>query len=358
MSISMNRRSMLGLTAALGLAGTVKAMGLDAGTHADPAMDGRTPIPDDGWTLWLDRGAQWQQDVIHLPERVPPLAALPVNPPTGGWDALYRESGVKVTLPATVEEHVWGQYGARPYTVDEYRYADDDPVPQNGAVPGVSWWWRTIDIPASAAGRQVWLHIRGARMRAEVFLNEVLVGYSIMSELPIDCDLTAAMQPGRPNRLAIRITNPGGRFDWKDSNNTAWGAVKLYHSHGFGGIDRGIELTTHPIEGRIRDAWVLNTPDPRVVTLHAEIAAREAVAADALSAAVLDAGGNAVPAEIRVEQIVNDDGVAGARLRVRVASARLWDLDTPHLYYLRLQWKAGSTTDTRTVRFGFNPNAL
>jgi hypothetical protein len=316
-------------------------------------MDGRLAVPDDGWTLWLDRGAQWQQDVIHLPEHVPPMAALPVNPPTGGWDALYREPGVKVTLPATVEEHFWGQLGERPYTADEYRYAEDDPVPQNGAVPGVSWWWKTIDIPAAAAGRQVWLHIRGARMRAEVFLNEVLVGYSIMSELPIDCDLTPAMQPGRPNRLAIRITNPGGRFDWKDSNNTAWGALKLYHSHGFGGIDRGIEMTMHPMEGRIRDAWVLNTPDPRVVTLHAEIAAREAVAAAALSATVLDATGNAVPAEIRVEQIANHDGVASARLRVRVASARLWDLDTPHLYHLRLQWKAGSATDTRTVRFGF-----
>jgi hypothetical protein len=351
MSISMNRRGMLGMSAALGLVGTVRAMGLDHGARVDAA--GRHAIADEGWTLWLDRAAQWQQDVIHLPEQVPPMSALPVNPPTGGWDALYRGQGLAVTLPTTVEEHFWGRFGERPYTADEYRYAEDDPVPQNGAVPGVSWWWKAIDIPASAQGQQVWLHIRGARMRAEVFLNEVLVGYSIMSELPIDCDLTAAMKPGQPNRLAIRITNPGGRFDWKDSNNTAWGQVKLYHSHGFGGIDRGLALSVHPVEGRIRDAWVLNTPDPRVVTVHAEIAASQAVKPGDLGATVLDATGAKVPAHVTLERLDTAAGVATARLRVHVPSARLWDLDTPHLYHVRLQWQAGKAVDTRAVRFGF-----
>ncbi|WP_206076871.1 glycoside hydrolase family 2 TIM barrel-domain containing protein [Massilia horti] len=310
-------------------------------------------IADDGWTLWLDRAAKWQDDVIYLPENVPPMSSLPVNPPTGGWDALYKSQGLAVTLPTTVEEHFWGQFGERSYTADEYRYAEDDPVPQNGAVPGVSWWVKKIDIPASANGQQVWLHIRGARMRAEVFLNEVLVGYSIMSELPIDCDLTAAMKPGQPNRLAIRITNPGGRYDWKDSNNTPWGKVKLYHSHGFGGIDRGLHLSMHPMEGRICDAWVLNTPDPRVVMAHAEISTKRVVNAADLSAKVLDKSGAAVPAEVKVEQVSTADGMTTARLRVHVPSAKLWDLDTPNLYRLRLQWKADKAVDTRIVRFGF-----
>jgi hypothetical protein len=353
MSISISRRNVLGVSAALGLVSTVKALGLDNAMKAVAATPGSVPIADDGWTLWLDRSATWQQDVIYLPENVPPMSALPVNPPTGGWDALYKGQGLSVTLPTTVEEHYWGQFGERPYTADEYRYAEDDPVPQNGAVPGISWWWKKIDIPASAKGQQVWLHIRGARMRAEVFLNDVLVGYSIMSELPIDCDLTAAMKPGQPNRLAIRITNPGGRYDWKDSNNTPWGQVRLYHSHGFGGIDRGLSLSVHPIEGRIGDAWVLNTPDPRVITAHAEIATKRAVKASDLSATVLDESGAAVAAQIKVEQVSSADGITRARLRVHVPSAKLWDLDTPHLYHLRLQWKADKAVDTRIVRFGF-----
>jgi hypothetical protein len=356
MSISPSRRNLMKASAALGLAGTVKAaFGLDSTAQAGPAiLDPHTSvIADDGWTLWLDRAAKWQQDTIYLPEEVPALSGLPVNPPTGGWDALYQGKGVVVTLPATVEEYFWGRFGERSYTVDEYRYAEDDPVPQNGAVPGVSWWWKSIDIPASSAGQQVWLHLRGARMRAEVFLNEQLVGYSIMSELPIDCDLTAAMKPGQPNRLAIRITNPGGRYDWKDSNNTAWGDVKLYHSHGFGGIDRGNTLSTHPRDGRIQDAWVLNTPDARTVTVHAEIATRRAVNPADLAATVLDGAGKPVAAEVKVERVAAKDGVATAQLRVRVPTARLWDLDTPNLDHLRLTWKAGQAADSRTVRFGF-----
>ena len=69
-----------------------------------------------------------------------------------------------MTLPGTVEQHFWGKFGAgddgkpRPYTPDEYRYAADDPVPQNGAYFGVSWWWREIEIPASMQGKRIFLH--------------------------------------------------------------------------------------------------------------------------------------------------------------------------------------------------------
>ena len=142
----------------------------------------------------------------------------------------------------------------RPYTPDEYRYAADDkqegnggPVPQNGAYFGVSWWRQEIDIPVSMAGKRIFLHVRGAHLRAEVYLNEKLVGYSIMEELPFEAELTHAAKPGGKNVLAIRITNPFGRFDWVDGLNEQWGAVKLYRSHGFGGLDRGMTISAHDV---------------------------------------------------------------------------------------------------------------
>jgi hypothetical protein len=39
-----------------------------------------------------------------------------------------------------------------------------------------------------------------------------------MEELPFECDLTHAADPGGKNTLAIRITNPFGRFDWVDGS--------------------------------------------------------------------------------------------------------------------------------------------
>ncbi len=302
-------------------------------------------IPDDGWNLWIDEQAAWKDDVIHLPSQVD-LKTLPVNGPTGGWGALKPEA--TVTLPATVEQHFWGRFGLRPYTGDEYRYAEDDDVPQNGAWRGVSWWWRNIDIPANAKGKRVLLHIRGARLRAEVFLNEQLVGYSIMSELPFDCDLTAAMKPGQTNRLAIRITNPGGRYDWRDSTTMMWGKLKFFASHGFGGLDRGVSLSVHPLDHHIRDAWVLNTPDARVITGHMEVALSNAKKR-AAKAVLLDDQGRPQAADIVLENVNIADGLATVRFRVSVPAAKLWDLETRNLYRLRLSWGK----DSKEVRFGF-----
>jgi len=350
----LDRRSFLA-AGGVGVAASM-APSLVAAADVDPLA-----IPDEGWGLWIDQAAAWKDDDIHLPGRFD-LATLPVNPPTGGWGALASSDAIKVTLPTTVEQHFWGQFGTRPYGADEYRYAEDDDVPQYGAYKGVSWWSKTIDIPASAKGKRVMLNIRGARLRAEVFLNEQLVGYSIMSELPIACDLTKAMRPGQSNRLAIRITNPGGRFDWRDSTTMMWGKAKLFASHGFGGLDRGLSLSVHPLAARIEDAWVLNTPDPRRITAFMEVVLEKPLADSGLdrlrgkaSAAVVDDQGRPVAADVKLEGL---ERLSNRRLRARFAihapDAKLWDLATPVLHRLRLGWaETKKDVDTRDVRFGF-----
>nr|WP_232792878.1 sugar-binding domain-containing protein [Caulobacter hibisci] len=327
--------------------------------QAAPAAD-LLAVPDEGWSLWIDQAAAWKDDTLHLPSAVD-LLTLPINPPTGGWSALQAPEAITVSLPTTVEEHFWGKFASRPYGADEYRYAEDDDVPRYGAYKGVSWWSRSIDIPAAAKGKRVLLNLRGARLRAEVFLNERLVGYSIMSELPFACDLTAAMLPGQANRLSIRITNPGGRFDWRDSTTMAWGKVKLFASHGFGGLDRGLSLSIHPLAARIDDAWVLNTAQPRTVTAFMDVVLEkpathpERLRAKA-SAILVDDSGAPVAAEIKLESLEALEG--GRRLRARFTvtapKADLWDLDTPRLHRLRFSWaETRREIDAREVRFGF-----
>ncbi len=310
-------------------------------------------LPDSGWNLWIDRAATWRDDVLHLPSQLK-LEALPVNPPTSGWAALDESAALKVSLPTTVEQHLWGRFGERPYGPDEYRYAEDDPVPQNGAYRGVSWWFRSIDIPAAMRGKRVMLTLPGARLRAEIFLNRQLVGYSIMSELPIECDLSDAMRVGA-NDLAIRITNPGGRYDWRDSTTMQWGAVKLFASHGFGGLDRGIRLTAHPRAARIADAWILNTPDPRRITAMAEIRfdgtpPSEAAIRKAAKLALSTMQGRPVAARVRLEAVALDGPVARLRFDLEAAAdTALWSMEAPHLHRLRFAYGE----DARDVRFGF-----
>src|SRR3984885_3919687 len=271
----LSRRTFLQTAAATTLAAQLKpASPQTPETTSLPYPENGTLIPDDDWRLWIDEKAEWKNDTLFLPEDVSWQNAvlcgkgspLPVNEPTGGWGLLDHLTGINVTLPTTVEQHYWGKFGSRPYTPEEYRYAADDPIPQNGAYLGVSWWGKQIHIPAEWKGKRIFLHIRGARLRAEVFLNRKLVGYSIMEELPFECDLTNAADPGGFNLLGIRLTNPFGRYDWVDGLNAQWGAVKLYRSHGFAGLDRGMTISAHgPL--RIKDAWILNHPEPGKITL-------------------------------------------------------------------------------------------
>ena len=357
----MDRRSFLEGCAAVGAIGGLnlyaqsgpQAPRRDAASDFGPAS---VVIPDDGWNLWIDLAAPWQEDTIYLPEDVD-IARLPTNPPTGGWESLYaRRGGVnyqQVTLPATVEQYFWSQFGHRSYTPAEYRWAATDPVPQNGAYRGVSWWWRQIEIPAAMKGQRIFLHIRGARMRAEVYLNGKLTGYSIMEELPFECDLTAAAQPGGANRLAIRITNPGGRYDWVDGTVIRWGKVNVYRSHGFAGLDRELVVYSAPPTARIEDAWVLNTPQPKTVTGFAKI---EGKPSGPVKFEVLDPATGSVLASATAEAQAarSHDGALIARASLHCPSARIWDLPTPALYRLRVTMPAANgARDVRTRDFGF-----
>jgi beta-galactosidase len=311
-------------------------------------------IPDAGWRMWPDTKAQWQNDEIFLPEDVD-LGKLPVNPPSGGWEVLDDKLGTGLTLPATVEQYHWGLTGFRPYSVDEYRFSSSDPDVKNGAYYGVSWWWREIDIPASFSGRRIFLNVRAARQRAEVYLNQKLVGYSIMEELPFECDVTAAAKPGK-NVLAIRITNPGGRLDWVDGSRMTWGHVDFQKSHGFGGVDRALMLSAHG-EVRLADAWVLNTPEPRKISAHAELANSTSEArSGTLHFAVRDPKTKAVLASVDVPAEIPAGKTSPFSADLSAPSAKLWDLDTPVLYQLEASWhphEPSAHMEARTVDFGF-----
>jgi hypothetical protein len=374
----LTRRAFLETAAAATIAAQVKFSGAQSAIkpHVEAWPENGTLIPDEGWRLRIDEKAEWKNDAIYLPEDVTRDAngvvlgagePMPVNAPTGGWGVLSDAAGIAVTLPSTVEQHFWGKFGAgddgkpRSYTPDEYRYAADDPVPQNGAYFGVSWWWREIEIPASMAGNRIFLHIRGAHLRAEVYLNQKLVGYSILEELPFEADLTHAASPGGKNVLAIRITNPFGRFDWVDGLNAQWSAVKLYRSHGFGGLDRGMTISAHEAEVRITDLWVLNAPERNTIRVAFTFTDNTGkvqcnwndcpgLGVGTTHEVIDPKSGNALT------QTLGDGGRINGTpyTSILCPEALTWDLVRPILYHLRLTIKTSSgQTDTRTIAFGF-----
>ncbi len=312
-----------------------------------PAED----ISSSGWKLWPDQQASWKDDTLYLPSEVD-LSKMPVNAPSGGWQALSDQQGIDVTLPSTVEEHFWGKLngGPRPYAKNEAQKGPQTSFP-NGNYIGVSWWWRQIQVPDFKPGQRLIISFRGARLRAEVYCNGKLCGYTIMTELPFTADLTDAVKPGQTAQLAVRITNPGGHLDWIDfgSSRFDWGKYHFPPSHGFGGLDRNIQLDVRD-DVSVTDLAAINKPDLHQVHLIAEVTGK-----------LQNYQG---PVHFQISRdgkpVWNGDGqvtvapgeTKPVEIDATVSSAEPWDLDHPNLYQATATLE-GLSASGRSVNFGF-----
>jgi beta-galactosidase len=80
--------------------------------------------------------------------------------------------------------------------------------------PGVAWYRRKLDIPATDAGKSIFLDVEGAMSYATVWLNGKLVGGWPYGYASWRVDLTPYVVPGGSNQLAIRIDNPPDFSRW------------------------------------------------------------------------------------------------------------------------------------------------
>ena len=99
-------------------------------------------------------------------------------------------------------------------------------------VQGVAWYRKSIDIPASDKGKDIFLDVDGAMSYAMVWLNGKLVGGWPYGYTSWRVDLTPYIIAGEKNQLAIRLDNP--------LNSSRW--------YPGGGIYRNVWLTkTNPV---------------------------------------------------------------------------------------------------------------
>lgn len=98
--------------------------------------------------------------------------------------------------------------------------------------PGIGWYRKKLDLPASDAGKSIFLEVDGAMSYAMVWLNGRLVGGWPYGYASWRLDLTPFVVPGGANQLAIRLDNPPDSARWYPG----------------GGIYRNVWLTkTHAI---------------------------------------------------------------------------------------------------------------
>lgn len=293
-------------------------------------------LSNNDWKLWLDTAAQWKNDVLYAPPVI--IKQLPYNAPTIGWGALEKMNAKTVHLPATVEEFFWGMNG--------------NAFGVSGNYLGVSWFVTKVFVPATLKGKRIVLNFESARFRAEIFVNRKLSGYDLVTGTPFDVDVTDNIQYGKENFIAIRITDPNGNFDWRDSQTFMWGNYRTNPTHGFGGITGKVKLiATDNIF--IRDVFVKNKPRINEVDVAITMENNSTKAINgSLLLQVKEIKTGKTVFEKKYD-VVQQTGTSEELYAVSVNNPKLWSVEDPNLYSLFVTWNSATSSDQIKKRFGF-----
>lgn len=340
------------------------SLGIACSSHA---INRSIPLGSSGWKLWLDKTAVWKTDTLIIPPVN--ISNMKVNPPTGGWESLFIKSvtpanvqtiisdpsySVDVTVPGTVEEFCWDAISG-----------SGKGLGTTGNYVGVSWWGKEFEVPLEAQGKRVKLYFSGGiRQRAEVFVNQSLVGYELSHQQAFEVDVTDVVNYGGTNKLAVRITDANGNFSWPDYIGTLWGDYYFPLSHAFGGILGAVELKITN-QTHVADVFVKNKPN--IHDIDAEIEIKNEGISSKKGSLTFEIVENWKDGEaVSSPQIIYANTTptvfninAGSKqtisLSASVPDASIWEIKNANLYdfVVTLKDDNGNVLDRYSQRFGF-----
>ncbi len=217
--------------------------------------------------------------------------------------------------------------------------------------PGVAWYRKKLDIPASDAGKSIFLDVDGAMSYAMVWLNGNLVGGWPYGYASWRVDLTPYVVTGGKNQLAIRLDNPPSSSRWYPG----------------GGIYRNVWLTkTNPVYVGQWGTFVTTSDVSEFsATIHMEVTINNDSKDDAIVRAVtqvfaLNADGNKTGNAVAVFEPLKTQVAAGARAKVEgsgtLKNPRLWGpppTQAPNRYVaVTTLWQNDKPVDQYETRFG------
>ncbi len=225
---------------------------------------------------------------------------------------------------------------------------------------GVAWYWRDFQVSPNphAAGRYL-LRFWAVDYKADVWLNGVSVGSHEGGETPFTLDVTEAITPNAPNRLAVRVLNPTHEpIDGIVLNETPHRNKVIPYSAGasynHGGIVDSVELLVVPA---IRIEDVFARPDTEAETIRVQVHVQNASQRETkgrLELAVAPAaGGETLHAQTVERPLPTGDSLV--ELKLPVPNPRRWELNEPNLYRVtvRVREDGSPSFDERSLRCGF-----
>ncbi len=217
--------------------------------------------------------------------------------------------------------------------------------------PGVAWYRKKLEIPASDEGKSIYLDIDGAMSYAMVWLNGNLVGGWPYGYNSFRLNLTPFLNYGGENQIAIRLDNPNHSSRWYPG----------------AGLYRNVWLTkTNPVQV---GQWGTYITTPHVSEIQATVNLEVSIENHLDKASDveviteifnLDADGNPTGAVVASFQPKKAQLAAGSNVKVDgsvvIENPRLWGpypSQTPNQYVAVTTLKTeGKVVDKYDTRFG------
>jgi beta-galactosidase len=234
----------------------------------------------------------------------------------------------------------------------------DNPLRGHGYKPlgrrypetSVGWYRREFEIPASDAGRRIWVEFDGAFRDVMVFVNGCFVGRSNNGYLPFRFDLTDFLAYGAKNYIVLRVDASFGE-GWFYEGAGVYRHVWLLKT-GAVSLGRWESVVRSPLNG-----------DTAALSLSTIVENRSDKATKVKAKwRIVDSRGGTVATAETSGQSIEEGGSATFRANATLAHPERWSVDAPNLYSALVTVESeGKVLDGERVSFGvrtvvFDPN--
>jgi beta-galactosidase len=276
---------------------------------------------------------------------VSPRATYNFNP---GWKFIFGDetnaaqpdfddsAWASVSLP-----HTWNE-------TDSYRNYISHSGGDRGEKNGVGWYRKHFKLPASAAGRKIFIQFDGMRQAGWFFINGQSVGKYENGVTAVGIDISKFAKFGdQENVLAVKVDNSPGYREEATGQPFEWNAKDF--NPNFGGLNRDASLIvagkvyqTLPLYENLKTTGIYIYPDnidlakkTTDVKVEAQVVNEtDDYASITLSAVVVDADG-----VVRAKLDGNTSDLVAGQSEVfnaegTLKDARFWDVKDPYLYHV------------------------
>ena len=223
----------------------------------------------------------------------------------------------------------------------------------------VPWWYRTsFHLPASFAGKQVWLHFGGINYRATIWLNgKQIAGPDQVVGMwrTYDFNVTAEALPGKMNSLAVEVSAPHA-----DDLGVTWVDWNPAPPDKDMGLWRGVSIAaTGPVA--LRDPQVETKFDlPNLDVAHLTVRARlQNATGDAVRGVLKGSIGEVSfqqEVELKPHETREVDFMPSRFSQLDFHNPRLWwpwQMGPQNLYHLKMQFETGGeVSDSHEAQVG------